>query len=105
MKVLDSIREPLSAYQQDNLEIHEKDLIRRKHMYFKGFFLPLRRAALQDFSEELQLKLLDLAEQDLTKISGFPVYQATAMVLRRVSFAVQLGVARNVILCRAVHEE
>ena len=69
MKVLDSIREPLSAYQQDNLEIHEKDLIRRKHMYFKGFFLPLRRAALQDFSEELQLKLLDLAEQDLTKIS------------------------------------
>ena len=28
----------------------------------------------------------------------------TALVLRRVSFAVQLGVARNVILCRAVHD-
>ena len=67
-KVLDSIREHLTVYQQDNLEIGEKDLIRRKHLYLKGFFLPLRRAALQDFSEELQLKLLDLAEQDLNKM-------------------------------------
>ena len=50
-------------------------------------------------------KLLQRIISKLVREMSYPVYRATALVLRRVSFAVQLGVARNVILCRAVHDE
>jgi len=49
-------------------------------------------------------KLLQRIISKLVREMSYPVYRATALVLRRVSFAVQLGVARNVILCRAVHD-
>jgi len=45
----------------------EKDLVRRKEAYLNGFFLPLRRAALEGFDPSQQLKLLDLASVSLEK--------------------------------------
>jgi hypothetical protein len=63
-----SVRESLSAYLLNEAGVQERDLQRRKTMYFKGFFLPLRRAALQGFSIEAQHQLLDLAEKDLPRI-------------------------------------
>jgi hypothetical protein len=63
-----SVRESLSAYLLNEAGVQERDLQRRKTMYFKGFFLPLRRAALQGFSVEAQHQLLDLAEKDLPRI-------------------------------------
>jgi hypothetical protein len=40
----------------------------------------------------------------LVREVGYPKYKATAMCLRRVSFAIQLGVARQFVCCRALSD-
>ena len=60
----------LSAYLLEDIVVQEKDILRRKQLYLKGYFLPLRRAALQGFSSDQQKQLLDLAEKDLPKLDS-----------------------------------
>jgi hypothetical protein len=56
------------GYLVETHQVLEKDLERRKQAYLRGYFLPLRRAALTGFTPDLQLKLLDLAEASLLKL-------------------------------------
>ena len=50
-------------------------------------------------------KLLQRIISKLIRDKGYPAYRATAIVLRRVSIAVQIGVARNLILCHKVSDD
>jgi hypothetical protein len=67
-KVSTQVRDILSqqGYLQDPSELGERDLVRRKRAYLSGYFLPLRRAALQGLDSMQQLELLQLAEEDLS---------------------------------------
>ena len=70
-KDAEAVKQALSkgGFLANNLELVEKDLERRKQVYLSGYFLPLRREALQGFSPKTQLNLLDLAMADLVKMS------------------------------------
>jgi hypothetical protein len=54
------------GYLLDPVELQDRDLVRRKSAYLSGYFLPLRRAALQGLDSTQQLHILDLAEKDLS---------------------------------------
>jgi hypothetical protein len=58
---------------KDSSPLQEKDLVRRKSDYLHGYFLPLRRAALRGFDLEQQMKLLQLAEADLSRKVSDPI--------------------------------
>jgi hypothetical protein len=45
-------------------------------------------------------KLLQRIISSYSRMTAFPIYKASAICLRRISFAVQLGVARQAIRCR-----
>jgi hypothetical protein len=45
----------------------EKDIVRRTEAYLRGYFLPLRRAALIGFNPELQKKVLSIAKEKVEK--------------------------------------
>jgi hypothetical protein len=47
--------------------VKEKDLVRRTEAYLRGYFRPLRRAALNGLNWELQKKLLTMAKDRLEK--------------------------------------
>jgi hypothetical protein len=66
-----AVREALSkkGYLLENQPVLGRDLERRKQAYLRGYFRPLRRAALAGFSLDLQLKLLDLASKGLPKMA------------------------------------
>jgi hypothetical protein len=52
----------------DDLELSDKDLTRRSVAYHRGFFLPLRRQALQGFSLEQKLAVLQVAEASVDRL-------------------------------------
>jgi hypothetical protein len=52
----------------DDLELSDKDLTRRSVSYHRGFFLPLRRQALQGFSLEQKLAVLQVAEASVDRL-------------------------------------
>jgi hypothetical protein len=52
---------------EDPPVLTDRDLGRRKLAYLDGYFLPLRRAALAGFSQEMQQKVLSLSEEYLNK--------------------------------------
>jgi hypothetical protein len=56
------------GYLLEDRPVLERDLERRKQVYLRGYFLPLRRAALAGFSPDLQLKLLEMAWTSLAKM-------------------------------------
>lgn len=58
----------LSAYLLEDIVVQEKDILRRKQLYLKGYFLPLRRAALQGFSSDQQKQLLDFSRERPSEI-------------------------------------
>jgi len=63
--VQDSLRQ--QGYLMDPFELQDdRDLERRKRAYLSGYFLPLRRATLQGLDPTQQLRVLDLAEKDLS---------------------------------------
>jgi hypothetical protein len=58
----------LGHLQEAPPELGERDLVRRKRAYLSGYFLPLRRAALQGLDPTQQLQVLQQAEADLNPI-------------------------------------
>jgi hypothetical protein len=55
------------------MEVSERDLVRRSEAYLLGYYLPLRRAALEGFRLTDQLSLLEMAEKQLPKKFSDPL--------------------------------
>jgi hypothetical protein len=68
VKVLTQVKDSLhqQGFHSDPVELQDRDLVRRKSAYLSGYFLPLRRAALQGLDPAQQLQVLDLAAKDLS---------------------------------------
>jgi hypothetical protein len=68
LKVSTTVKETLRGlgYLQDPLQLDERDLVRRKRAYLSGYFLLLRRAALQGLESNRQLELLQMVEAELS---------------------------------------
>ena len=68
VKVSTQVKDSLSqrGFLSDPVDLQERDLARRKSAYLSGYFLPLRRAALQGLDPSQQLQVLDLAVKDMS---------------------------------------